>query len=97
MTALIDCSALLSASAADDVGSADAVEALVQDLWDIRAAKMRRSLDQMVRKMATTAQVCRLSTELYVHACMQEKKLVVATKEGPFYLLPTQRQTVGWF
>eukprot|EP00118_Oscarella_pearsei_P001811 m.8556 g.8556 ORF g.8556 m.8556 type:complete len:97 (+) comp20698_c0_seq4:392-682(+) len=44
-------------SASDDVPDADRVRTLVKDIWDTRIAKLRKSIDQMVRSQATTAEL----------------------------------------
>jgi GINS complex subunit 2 len=35
-------------SAPDDIPRADEIRALVKDIWDLRLAKLRRSIDLMV-------------------------------------------------
>ncbi|XP_065174722.1 DNA replication complex GINS protein PSF2-like [Sycon ciliatum] len=54
--------------AADDVPDADAVQALVQDLWDLRSAKLRRSIATMVREQATRAALNNM-TLMEINAC----------------------------
>ena len=44
-------------SAADDVSQADEIRALIKDIWDLRTAKLRRSIDQMVAQQATYGKV----------------------------------------
>ena len=46
-------------SAADDVPQADEIRALIKDIWDLRTAKLRRSIDQMVAQQATYGKVIR--------------------------------------
>lgn len=44
-------------SAADDVPQADEIRTLIKDIWDLRTAKLRRSIDQMVAQQATYGKV----------------------------------------
>ncbi len=44
-------------SAADDIPRADEIRALVKDLWDLRVAKLRRSMDHMITQQETYAKV----------------------------------------
>ena len=44
-------------SASDDVQDADQVRTLIKDIWDIRVAKLRKSIDQMIRSQAISAEV----------------------------------------
>lgn len=46
-----------SCSAADDIPRADELRALVKDLWDMRLAKLRKSVDLMVTQQKTYAKV----------------------------------------
>ena len=44
-------------SCTDDIPQADLVKTLLKDVWDIRTAKLRKSIDQMVAKQERHAQV----------------------------------------
>ena len=44
-------------SASDDISRADEVRALVKDLWDLRIAKLRKSVDQMITQQETYGKV----------------------------------------
>jgi GINS complex subunit 2 len=44
-------------NASDDVQDADQVRTLIKDIWDIRVAKLRRSIDQMIRSQSVSAEV----------------------------------------
>ncbi len=44
-------------SAAEDIPQADEVRALVKDLWDVRLAKLRKSVDHMVTQQETYGKV----------------------------------------
>ena len=48
---------LLYCSAAEDVPRADEVRALVKDVWDLRMAKLRKSVDHMITKQETHGKV----------------------------------------
>lgn len=54
-------------SAADDVPQADEIRALIKDIWDLRTAKLRRSIDQMVAQQATYGKVLRNLTSCDHH------------------------------
>lgn len=45
-------------SATDDIPRADEVKTLIKDIWDIRMAKLRSSIDVFVKSDATHAKVC---------------------------------------
>ena len=51
-------------SAAEDISQADEVRALVKDLWDVRLAKLRKSVDHMMTEQETYGKVgvCCLAT-----------------------------------
>jgi len=52
-------------SAAEDITQADEVRALVKDLWDVRLAKLRKSVDHMMTEQETYGKVggvCCLAT-----------------------------------
>lgn len=44
-------------SAAGDVPQADEVRALIKDIWDLRSAKLRKSIDAMVTQQAMHGKV----------------------------------------
>jgi len=57
-------------SAADNVVKADEIRTLVKDIWDIRMAKLRSSIDVFFKSDATHARV--LTTQchtMHVHIC----------------------------
>ena len=47
----------LSISATDDIPHADEIRTLVKDIWDLRIAKLRSSIDTFVKSEATHAKV----------------------------------------
>jgi len=47
----------LCCSAADNVVKADEIRTLVKDIWDIRMAKLRSSIDNFLKSEATHARV----------------------------------------
>ena len=47
-------------SVANDIPRADEVRALVKDLWDLRIAKLRKSVDHMITEQETYGKVCPL-------------------------------------
>ncbi|XP_062501460.1 DNA replication complex GINS protein PSF2-like [Corticium candelabrum] len=48
-------------NASDDVQDADQVRTLIKDIWDIRVAKLRKSIDQMIRSQAISAELTNLT------------------------------------
>lgn len=44
-------------SVAEDIPRADEVRALVKDLWDLRIAKLRKSVDHMITEQETYGKV----------------------------------------
>ena len=50
-------SVLLSFSAMDDIPRADDIRTLVKDIWDLRIAKLRSSIDPFVKSDMTHAKV----------------------------------------
>ena len=46
-----------SFSATDDIPRADDVRTLIKDIWDLRVAKLRSSIDTFVKSDATHAKV----------------------------------------
>lgn len=44
-------------SATDDIPHADEIRTLVKDIWDLRIAKLRSSIDTFVKSDATHAKV----------------------------------------
>ena len=44
-------------SAAEDVPKADEVRTLVKDIWDLRQAKLKKGVDQMISQQETFAKV----------------------------------------
>ena len=44
-------------SASEDIPRADEVRALVKDIWDLRLAKLRKSIDQMITQQETYGKV----------------------------------------
>lgn len=44
-------------SVAEDIPRADEVRALVKDLWDLRIAKLRKSVDHMITEQETFGKV----------------------------------------
>ena len=49
-----------SHSAMDDIPRADEIRTLVKDIWDLRVAKLRSSVDTFVRSDSAHAMVCML-------------------------------------
>ena len=56
-------------SAPDDIQRADEVRALVKDIWDLRLAKLRKSIDLMVTQQETFGKACTTS-ESGVYMCI---------------------------
>ena len=50
-------------SAADDIPHADEVRTLIKDIWDLRIAKLRKSIDIMVSQQEVYARVSWICTE----------------------------------
>lgn len=50
-------------SASDDIQRADEVRALVKDIWDLRLAKLRKSIDLMVTQQEIFGKVRTTSTQ----------------------------------
>lgn len=48
---------LFGFSAADDIPCADKVRTLIKDIWDLRVAKLRSSIDMFVKFENTHAKV----------------------------------------
>ena len=53
---------LFPCSASDDILRADEVRTLVKDLWDMRSAKLRKSMDLMMTGGATHGKVREYNT-----------------------------------
>ncbi|XP_015774042.1 PREDICTED: DNA replication complex GINS protein PSF2-like [Acropora digitifera] len=53
----MEISSLLLSSAADDIPHADEVRTLIKDIWDLRIAKLRKSIDIMVSQQEVYARV----------------------------------------
>lgn len=53
-------------SAMDDIPHADETRTLIKDIWDLRIAKLRSSIDTYVKSDATHAKVI---MEIFIH-CM---------------------------
>ena len=51
-------------SASDDIQRADEVRALVKDIWDLRLAKLRKSIDVMITQQETFGKVLYILCEL---------------------------------
>lgn len=49
-------------SAADDIPHADEVRTLIKDIWDLRIAKLRKSIDIMVSQQEVYARVSLICT-----------------------------------
>ena len=47
----------------DDIPRADEIRTLVKDIWDLRVAKLRSSVDTFVRSGSAHAMVCMLKNE----------------------------------
>ena len=47
-------------SAPEDIPKADEIRILIKDIWDIRMAKLRKSVDQMIIRQESHAQVVSL-------------------------------------
>ena len=47
-------------SASDDIHHADEVQTLIKDIWDLRIAKLRKSIDLMVAQHEIQARVCEM-------------------------------------
>lgn len=52
---------LLLKCAPEDIPKADEIRTLVKDIWDIRTAKLRKSIDQMVTEQEPHAQIDNLT------------------------------------
>lgn len=48
-------------SAADDIPHADEIKTLVKDIADLRMAKLKKSMDEMIKEKATNARLDNLS------------------------------------
>jgi len=57
----MEVASMLLNSCTDDIPQADLVKTLLKDVWDIRTAKLRKSIDQMVAKQERHAQVDNLT------------------------------------
>lgn len=59
MMSYMTCAIYLSSSlsAAEDVPRADEVRTLVKDVWDMRQAKLRKGVDQMISQQESFAKV----------------------------------------
>ena len=57
----MEISSMLLKCASDDIQNADEVRTLIKDIWDVRLAKLRRSIDQMVMRQETHAQIDNLT------------------------------------
>lgn len=57
----METASMLLNSCADDIPQADLVKTLIKDVWDIRTAKLRKSIDQMIGKQERHAQVDNLT------------------------------------
>ena len=53
---------LVDFSAADDIPHADEVRTLIKDIWDLRIAKLRKSIDIMVNQQEVYARVSLICT-----------------------------------
>ena len=47
----------LGCSASDDIPHSDEIRAIVKDIWDLRVAKLRKSINEMVAEQETHALV----------------------------------------
>eukprot|EP00112_Aurelia_sp_Birch-Aquarium-sp1_P026116 Seg906.4 transcript_id=Seg906.4/GoldUCD/mRNA.D3Y31 product="DNA replication complex GINS protein PSF2" protein_id=Seg906.4/GoldUCD/D3Y31 len=57
----MELASMLLNNCADDIPQADQVKTLIKDVWDIRMAKLRKSIDQMIAKQERHAQVDNLT------------------------------------
>ncbi|KAL8603059.1 DNA replication complex GINS protein PSF2 [Nucella lapillus] len=57
----LEVSQLLLQSATDDIPRADEVKTLIKDIWDVRTAKLRSSVDIFVKSEATHAKLNHLT------------------------------------
>eukprot|EP00794_Sanderia_malayensis_P018834 gene18833-20730_t len=57
----MELSSMLLSNCADDIPYADDIKTLIKDVWDIRIAKLRKSVDQMIAKQETHGQVDNLT------------------------------------
>ena len=60
-------------SAAEDVPKADEVRTLVKDIWDLRQAKLKKGVDQMISQQETFAKV-----RMLTKTTSQSKLLIIA-------------------
>lgn len=52
---------LLLGCAADDIPNADLIRTIVKDLWDIRMAKIRKSVDLLIKSSSSYAKIDHLT------------------------------------
>ncbi|XP_065064277.1 DNA replication complex GINS protein PSF2-like [Rhopilema esculentum] len=57
----MELASMLLGSCSDDIPQADTVKTLIKDVWDIRTAKLRKSIDQMISKQERHAQIDNLT------------------------------------
>lgn len=57
----MELSSMLLSCSTDDIPYADQIKTLIKDVWDVRIAKLRKSIDQMIAKQERHAQVDNLT------------------------------------
>ena len=56
--------------AAEDIPRADEVRALMKDIWDLRIAKLRKSIDYMITHQETYGKVCSKCVIIFPLTCL---------------------------
>ena len=88
-------------SATDDIPRADEVKTLIKDIWDLRMAKLRSSIDVFVKSDATYAKVRMANTYssvfLYVIVISHSKTEVTAPLLCNCSLFSVEFQTTDIF
>ncbi|XP_065674862.1 DNA replication complex GINS protein PSF2 [Hydra vulgaris] len=57
----MEISSMLLRTAPEDIPKADEVRRLIKDIWDVRMAKLRKSVDQMILSQETHAEINNLT------------------------------------
>lgn len=52
---------LLLGCAADDIPNADSIRTIIKDIWDIRMAKIRKSVDVLIKSSSSYAKIDHLT------------------------------------
>lgn len=80
-------------SAPDDIPQPDEVRALIRDIWDLRTAKLRRSVDIMITKQATHSKVSTYSIYMYKRILLFKKHPI---NTGPFVVYSNLNAIYWW-